>query len=159
VTGIALLFAAILQNSGGDLPLYYTAIILDLNAVAADGQAIMLFYAFKMDTTRSPRTVEQPTNTESPAVIGTSVAAPTVGERLHNVDHGIWPRLVSSLLYLNFDFVFSFHAFFRYRDSGECFLSSKPRTGNYGTWGIAGAILVLCVYVHLRTAGLPKRLS
>jgi hypothetical protein len=147
VTGIALLFAAILQNSGGDLPLYHTAIVLDLNAVVADGQAIMLFYAFKTDTARSPRTVEQPTNTESPAVIGMSIAAPTVGERLHNVNHGIWPRLVSSLLYLNLDFVFSFHALFRCRDSDECFLSSKPRTGNYGTWGIAGAILMLCVYV------------
>jgi hypothetical protein len=140
-----------LQNSGGDLSLYHTAIVLDLIAVAADGQAIMLFYAFKTDTNTSSRAEEQGRNPESPTVIGspTEKTAPTIRERLLNVDHGVWPRLVSSLTYLVLDFVFSFHAFFRYRDSDECFLSSKPRTGNYGTWGIAGAILVLCVYVPI----------
>jgi hypothetical protein len=44
VTGIALLFAAILL--GNDVSLYHTSIVLDLRAIAADGQAIMLFYAF-----------------------------------------------------------------------------------------------------------------
>lgn len=54
------------------------------------------------------------------------------------------------------DFIFSLPAFFRYRDSDECFLFPKPRTGNYGTWGIAGAILILCgIRSYLRTAGPP----
>lgn len=173
VTGIALLFAAIFQGNGGDLSQYHTAIVLDLISIAADGQAIMLFYALKAETAKvrthtiadpDPQVVQEDTTKEVPsgcaltpietgvfvargAAAGT--AHPPETESSLNLSHERWPRLLSGLLFVVLYFVFAFKAYFHLSSSEGCFLSSKPRTGNYGVWAIATAILVLFVYVPI----------
>lgn len=121
VTGIALLLAAIIQ--GNCLSLYHTAIVLDLINIAADGQAIMLLYAHK----------KADANAEVSATW---------------IERALTLRLISSLLFMVLYFYFAVKAYERYRAADECFLSSKPRTGNYGSWGIATATLVFMVYVY-----------
>ena len=120
ITGIALLLAALLQ--GSNLSLYHTAIVLDLISISSDGQAIMLFYAYNKE----------------PRQVGASVLT---------TERGVWPRLASSLWFLILYFVYVAKAYVRYQNLDECFLSSKPRTGNYGIWGISTAIMVLLVYL------------
>jgi hypothetical protein len=118
VTGISLLLAALIQ--GDCLSLYHTAIIIDLISISADGQAIMLFYAYRNFTIDTP-------------------FAPL------RADRGIRVRLLSSALFLVLYFVFVFKEYFRYRDSEECFLYTTNGK-NSGAWGIATAVLVLVVY-------------
>ncbi len=92
---MALLFATILQNGGGDLSLYHTAIDLEVITIATNGQAIMLFYAFKTNITTSSQVEEHATILGLSAHVRWSTEK-TARERLFNFHHRKWPRLVSS---------------------------------------------------------------
>jgi len=106
VTGLSLVIAGLDQFD--QLKMYHLAVVLDLLSIAADGQAIMLYYL-------------------------------TASLRKANL------RLVASVLFVALYGALAVRAYSRFRvpdDLKDCYLTTPPMTGNYGTWAIATALLV-----------------
>lgn len=123
VTGIALAIAGIVRIK--TMPLYHIAVLSDLLTISADGQAVVLIYAFMQ--------LFMPKDAPSP---GTRVWYKR-----------IWmPRALISVAYISIYLAFATKALERFNkadENQECLLNYSPQFGNYGGWTIGEVMVTL----------------
>lgn len=126
VTGLAMTTAGLLQfHASPAISTYHACIISDLLSISANGQAAMLFYAFR--PTSEP--VEQK-------------------RTFPWKDFG--PRLFISVSYIAVFYAWSAAIYSRFtepEDTRDCLLNIPPQNGNYGIWSMLEATLMLLFVV------------
>ncbi|KAK0646093.1 hypothetical protein B0T16DRAFT_153344 [Cercophora newfieldiana] len=131
VTGIALAAAGFMQVD--ELPLYDIALILNLLSISANSYSVLLLYGLRQKSERSRR-----------ALVAANETSASTQPWLFLLD----ARLPISIAYIALYFLFSAHAMERFDNAlanHDCLLNYPPQAGNYGTWGLAEAVLMLII--------------
>lgn len=133
VTGIALAIAGIVHIK--TMPLYHIAVLSDLLTISADGQAVVLIYAFVQLFTQE--------HAPAPGQAHDIAAAPPT--RLWY--KRIWmPRALISAAYISIYLAFAAKALERFDNADknqECLLNYSPQFGNYGGWTMGEVVVTL----------------